>query len=102
MTQSLSQLSQIYFIQIYERYKEYFMSNEESWKNKFEKLKQYIDENQKRPSNKDKNSEIKQLGGWISTQITNYKNKKDIMKNTNIFKEWTDFINNETYKHLLC
>jgi hypothetical protein len=39
-----------------------------------DKLEEYILENNKKPSSKNKNKEIKQLGMWISHQITK-KNK---------------------------
>ena len=38
-------------------------------------VKQYIDLNKKRPSDSDKDSNIKQLGKWISHQQKNYKQK---------------------------
>ena len=79
-----------------EKYKEYFISNEELWLNTLEELKKYIDLNKKRPSSIDKNKEIKQLGSWISNQQTNYKTKKQIMSDEKIHNEWTQFL--EKYK----
>ena len=79
-----------------EEYKEYFISNEENWNNQLSELKKYIDENNKLPSTIDNNEKIKQIGTWTSTQNTNYKKKKDIMKNQDIRKKWEDFI--EEYK----
>jgi hypothetical protein len=38
------------------------------------------------------------LGAWIQTQLHNYKNKKYIMSNKNIYNKWTEFINDEKYK----
>ena len=74
-------------------YEEYFLSNEEIWYDTLNKVKEYIDENSKRPSNSDKNKEIKQLASWISNQQKNYKKKEQIMKNEEIFNEWTQFMN---------
>ena len=74
-------------------YKEYFLSNEEFWYNTLNKVKEYIDENGKRPSQHDKDKEIKQLGSWIGTQQKNYKKKEEIMKNDKIYNEWTQFMN---------
>jgi len=79
-------------------YKQYFISNEESWNESLNQVKKYIDENNKRPSSVDKIENIKILGAWVSTQIINYKNKIQIMKNEEIYNEWTDFINDTKYK----
>ena len=80
------------FTNFMNEYQEYFLSNEEIWINCFNNLKQYIDKNKKRPSNSDKNKEIKQLASWIGTQQTNYKTKEKIMSNDNIYSEWTYFL----------
>ena len=61
-----------------EKYKEYFLSNEDVWINRLDDVKKYIDENDQRPSQYDKEEKIKQLGQWISHQITNYKSKKKV------------------------
>ena len=70
------------------------------WKDKLNIVKQYIDINKKRPSEKDKNTDVKQLGSWIGNQKTNYnsdiKQCKQIMKNADIYSLWTQFIS--TYK----
>jgi cell shape-determining protein MreC len=79
-------------------YSHLFMSNDEMWNDTLEKVKLYIETNNKLPSAKDKNKDIKQLGMWISTQKTNYNNKEYIMKEENIRNIWEDFIN--TYSHL--
>ena len=59
-----------------ERYKEYFMSNEEQWYENLKKVKEFMDTHQKRPSST--NEEEKSLGLWIHNQKTNY--GKNIMK----------------------
>ena len=81
-----------------EKYKYYFISIEEKWLINFEKIKKYIDENDKRPLYTDKNNDIKQLGKFLSNQITNFKKKNGIMKNEKIYNIWKKFINNEKYK----
>jgi superfamily II DNA or RNA helicase len=73
-------------------YQEYFLDNETQWNNTLDKIKKYIDENNKRPSSEDINKDIKQLGNWLSTQQQNYKNRKEIMKNEEIYNRWTIFI----------
>ena len=69
-----------------------------SWEEKLKLVKSYIETNDKLPSTKDKNKDIKQLGSWISNQKTTYSKKEQIMKQQNIRNKWEDFIN--TYAHL--
>jgi superfamily II DNA or RNA helicase len=82
------------------KYKQYFyfIDNTIQWKQTLNKLKKYIDENDKRPSDCDKNDTIKKLARWLYTQKTNYKNKIHIMKNKTIYNLWSEFINNDKYK----
>ena len=54
--------------------------------------------NNKRPSDCDKNKNVKQLGHWIGMQLHNYKKKEQIMKNEEIYNKWTDFVNDDKYK----
>jgi len=81
-----------------DKYKKYFLSNEEIWKDNLEKNKEYIDTNKKRPSINDKDKDIKSLGQWICVQIQNYKNNEYNMKDENIRKMWEEFIGNDKYK----
>ena len=74
------------------------INGHEIWMNRLNEVKLYIDENNKRPSNKDKSKYIKQLGLWIGTQIKQYKKKIYIMKNQEIRDKWNDFINDFRYK----
>ena len=80
------------------KYKKYFMSNEEIWFETLDKIKKYIDINKKRPSQLDKNIEIGCLGKWLTTQSQNYKKIIDIMKNENIRKQWENFTQSEKYQ----
>jgi hypothetical protein len=75
------------------QYKKYFDSYEDKWIQTLNQVKIYIDENNKRPSQVDKNNKINKLGKWLSPQNKNYKNKIDIMKNENIRKLWEEFSN---------
>jgi superfamily II DNA or RNA helicase len=68
-----------------------------SWDEKLEMVKKYIDENNKKPNNHDKNNNIKKMGEWVSNQRTIYKNKKNIMSNKEIYNKWTEFINDDKY-----
>jgi hypothetical protein len=45
------------------------------------------------PTSHNENKNIRQLGGWISTQKANYIKQKEIMKNKNIRKLWEEFYN---------
>ena len=82
-----------------DKYKKYFLSNEEVWKKNLEFVKKYIDENKKRPSITDKNEEYKKHGVWIRNQQQNYKNQQKTMSNKTIRHLWENFIND--YKDYL-
>jgi hypothetical protein len=82
-----------------EIYKEYFISNEEIWNNHYEKVINYIKENNKLPLEKHKSKDIKFLGKWLSCQKTNYRLKNRIMKNNTIYNKFKEFL--ETYKEYL-
>jgi superfamily II DNA or RNA helicase len=78
-------------------YKEYVDVNfNEVWKIRLNLVKQYIDINKKVLLRSDKNTDVKQLGKWISHQKTNYnsdiKECKYIMKDVEIHTLWTQFI----------
>ena len=51
-----------------DKYNMYFMSNDEVWLNMLNKVKKYIDKNNNRPLQQDKNNKIRQMGNWINTQ----------------------------------
>ena len=74
------------------KYKKYMMSNEEQWDIMLGKVSKYIDENNKRPSGTDKNTDIKQLAKWIGHQQTNYAKRTEIMQQQEIYDKWTKFI----------
>ena len=78
-----------------DNYKQYFRSAEEIWKNKLQEVKEFIDTNHKLPNHHSKNSEEKILGWWIRTQLINYKNNKEIMRNDEIREMWNEFVNSE-------
>ena len=80
------------------KYKKYFISNKEDWNYNFKKMKDYIDENKKRPSTIDKDKEIYSLAIWLKNQIVNYKKNDKIMKEPEIRKQWEEFINDDKYK----
>ena len=67
------------------------------WFNKLDQVKQYIDINNKRPSQHDEIKNINILGIWLSTQVNNSKQRKQIMKDDDIYKAWTEFITSDIY-----
>ena len=73
------------------KYQEYFLDNNTLWFNKLQKIKKYVDNNNKIPSRRDKDKDTKILGVWISTQKQNYKKNKYIMKEPSIKLEWEIF-----------
>jgi superfamily II DNA or RNA helicase len=78
--------------QFLEDYKEYFISNDEIWYEIFEELKIFMNENKKRPLEQSQNTNEKKLGRWLSTQNTNYKIKKNSMKDLQKYNLWTKFL----------
>ena len=79
-----------------EKYKELFLSSDEIWYINYNKLIKYIEDYDKLPTYCSKNKEIKKLGTWVSHQQNNYKNKMQIMKNKEIYDNWTKL--KEKYK----
>jgi hypothetical protein len=73
------------------KFPQLFMTNEEEWRLNLRLTETYIRENGKRPSQTDKNEEIKQIGQWLSRQQTNYTNKTKIMKDAIIRAEYEAF-----------
>ena len=85
--------------QFIEDYQNYLLSNEEVWYQKFDQLKIYIKENNNLPSRCNKDNNIKHLTNWFQDQKKKYKNKKESMKNEEIYNSWTQFI--EEYQNYL-
>ena len=82
-----------------DKYKEYFLSNEEQWYYKLGKVKEFMNTNNTRPNKRSKNKDTKIMGYWIGTQTQNYKAKKKIMLNEEIYNAWTKFINDDNDDH---
>ena len=78
--------------QFLDEYSEYFMCDEEIWYSNFQKLKDFINENKKRPSDSSKDNDEKYLGGWLICQIKNYKNKNYSMKSQERCDIWNQFL----------
>jgi hypothetical protein len=77
-----------------EKYKKYFLNYEQNWKINLKELKNFIDTKNARPTPITNST----LCSWMQSQIKNSKERKYIMKNNEIYKLWTDFINNDKYK----
>lgn len=73
-------------------YSNYFKSNKEIWYDRLSMLKNYIDINKKTPSRSSDNINISYLGKWLNTQKNNYKKKIGLIKNKQIYDEWTVFV----------
>jgi superfamily II DNA or RNA helicase len=65
---------------------------EEIWIYKLDKVKKFIDDNEKTPSSRSKNENEKKLGVWILRQKNIYKDLIFIMKKPDIRKKWEEFI----------
>jgi len=76
-----------------EKYKEYFFDNYSLWNNILIEVINYINKYKKKPTIDDKDNNIQQLARWINKQIQKYRNREHIMKNTQIYNKWTNFIN---------
>jgi len=85
--------------QFLEDYKEYFVSNEETWIQKFEELKSFIDSNNRTPTETSKILYESQLGGWLTHQKQNYKKKTVGMKDAKRYNLWSQFL--EDYNEYL-
>ena len=91
--------------QFINEHKKYFInndeyySNEKKWYDILEKVKLYINEYKCKPHKTNKDNYIRKLGLWIYTQIKNYKNNSQIMKNNNIKLTWEQFI--DEYKEYI-
>ena len=74
-------------------YSKFFIDNETHWKKMFEKLKNYLDTNNSRPTKKNN----QELDSWLKVQITTSNKKINIMKNETIYNLWKLFINEDKY-----
>uniref|UniRef100_A0A6C0H9B4 Helicase-associated domain-containing protein n=1 Tax=viral metagenome TaxID=1070528 RepID=A0A6C0H9B4_9ZZZZ len=69
------------------------MDNVIIWINKLLEVKEYIDKNNKKPSQYNKsNHEVKILGRWLNTQRQNFLKKKYLMNDERIYNKWIEFI----------
>ena len=69
----------------------YFLVGHELWFSRLNDLKNYINQNGKRPPSHSKDKNIESLSSFIFTQNKNYDQRIQIMANPEIFNEWTNF-----------
>ena len=79
-----------------DKYSYLTVNNKEIWYNKLNEVKKYINENNKKPSSKDKNKEINKLGCWIVRNTKKYNSKSEIMKDPEIYNIWSRFLEEYT------
>lgn len=90
-----------------DKYSKYFITTEEHWFLQFEKMKKFIINYKKRPPRSglvdgEINEEIKILGGWLHSQLHNYKNKKCTVYNIKkIRKTWEEIVDDDLFAEYL-
>jgi len=62
-----------------------------------EDVRNFIDDNERRPNKHSVDKNEAKLGRWISTNVTNYKNNQQIMSKEKFRKMWSDFTTNPIY-----
>ena len=72
--------------------KEIMMDNDEKWYDIYEKVNQWIIDNNKRPNKRSKEQLEKQYGEWIVYQQKNYKKQAKAMKDEDKRERWEEFI----------
>ena len=77
-------------------YSKYMLQGKEQWYSRLDELRIFLDANkdkkQKTPSSHSKDSNIKSLASFIATQKKNYENRTQIMKESDIYNTWTNFL----------
>lgn len=75
------------------KYKHHFMTQEEKWIEKLDLCKKFIKEHKKRPNTKSQNKEERTMAYWINNQYGNYKDKLEILGETESLQQlWIPFI----------
>ncbi len=74
------------------KYQQRFLDNEAQWANTLDNNQKYIDGNNKRPLQYNKNKEINVLGSWLSNQQNKYKKKEHVMKHEEVYNTYTELL----------
>jgi hypothetical protein len=85
------------WLEFIEQYKEYLLDTKSLWFIKLDKLKEYIEEYNKLPSQVNKNQIYASLGSWVSGQKKIFRLRTEIMKNDEIYASWSEFIKDKKY-----
>lgn len=81
-----------------EEYKDYFMSEQEKWNYSFEKLKEFINVNNTKPTRTKTNSkETIKIGNWLQSQFEKYNEEGCNTKKPEFYCKWREFITSEKY-----
>ena len=86
-----------------DKYSEALADPVQTWKNNHQKMCEFIDTNNKLPSQRARDPEEKKIGRWICNQKRNYDQRgsefsKNIMKsNPEIWQIWRDTLADENY-----
>jgi superfamily II DNA or RNA helicase len=70
------------------------------WVKRLSELKNYIDNNGKKPLKNSEDLYIKKLANWLRSQSSYYKNNSSLNFDKHTRKLWCEFINDKTYSHL--
>jgi superfamily II DNA or RNA helicase len=70
------------------KYEEQFLTREEKWLVDFALVEKYIIEQKTYPLPSNKNDALSRLGRWYGEQISNYKHKKNILKDDTYYKKF--------------
>jgi superfamily II DNA or RNA helicase len=79
------------------KYRQHFMSYEQIWEYKFEKVKVFLTREKRRPNARSQDENEATLGNWLQTNITNYRKQCDRMKDESYRQKWQEFITSEEY-----
>jgi hypothetical protein len=82
-----------------EENKELFLTDQEQWIKNHNWVKNYIDNNNKRPTKQNTDEAIRYYGKWLSHQVTAFNNSEHLMKIPEINIIFKEFINDSKYKN---
>ncbi len=75
-----------------EKYNHLFLNNYQEWELAYNKLINFIEKNNKKPSKCSKDLDEKTLALWFRNNKKKYINKNEIMKDINIYNKWDELI----------
>ena len=86
--------------ELLENYKEYIKSNDELWYENYNKLIEFFENNERKPTEISKDSIEKKIAKWVSGQTQNYKKNQQSMKDEDKRKKWEELLEkyNEYFK----